>query len=544
MAGAFAADVTRQAQVAVDPAATLTVSDVEGGALKLEPLHPRSFALGAGALWLRLDLPAHDAARATYVQLSGSTVVNRASFFTRAPDGSWHEQRAGDHVAVAQWAHPAATPLFDVPAAGGRAWLRIENQPAPVSPFLQLMDEGELQQAQRWTFVGIGMYLGFGLLVLIVGLIHGRLYGERVFYSYCAYVLAMLMFQLAYTGLGGLLLWPQSAAVNDAAPGFFMLAMTAAGIWNIREAVALRRHSRSVDRFTLGFIGFGALFALAYNAVLSPAAYVLLNLYGLAAVILSMALCLWTWRRGERYSGWLFLGFLPVHLAYPFPALRAAGVIADSWATQYAVLIGSAIEIPLLLYILHARAKDFSENRARLRALDSTDPLTGLTTLPVLMLRLRDALRRAQRLDHRFALLVVELANHGDILARGGRTAADRALVVAASRLSRLVREIDTVCRIEDARFAILTEGPQGGDLRAALAQHIIARGLEPVPHLDVALRFRVVTAWLPDTAPGASPKVGGADEQGVLQRLGAALDELLQDPRRVLQHLEAGAAP
>ena len=65
-------------------------------------------------------------------------------------------------------------------------------------------------------------------------------------------------------------------------------------------------------------------------------------------------------------------------------------------------LIGSAIEIPLLLYILHRRAKDFSENRARLRALDSTDPLTGLTVTPVLRLRKIDCpddYGRLQKLD-------------------------------------------------------------------------------------------------------------------------------------------------
>ena len=45
----------------------------------------------------------------------------------------------------------------------------------------------------------------------------------------------------------------------------------------------------------------------------------------------------------------------------------------------------------LLLYLLHRRAQDFSENRARLRSIDSTDPLTGLTTVPLFLLRLRDA---------------------------------------------------------------------------------------------------------------------------------------------------------
>jgi GGDEF domain-containing protein len=128
----------------------------------------------------------------------------------------------------------------------------------------------------------------------------------------------------------------------------------------------------------------------------------------------------------------------------------------------------------------------------------------------------------------------------------GGRAAGDRALVVAASRLSRLVREIDTVCRIEDARFAVLIEGPQPEGARVALAQHIVARGLEPVRNIEAAkaLRFRVVTASLPSAeAVAKSAKVGGADEQDVLQRLGDVLDHLAQDPKRVLHHLDVARA-
>jgi diguanylate cyclase (GGDEF)-like protein len=539
---ASASDISREAQFAVDPTGKLAIAEVDRGALKTEPLGaPRPFALGEGALWLRYDLPAADAGQPRYLQLAGAPSLNHASFFSRSADGMWTEQRAGDRLPVAQWDHPANTPLFAVSPTGGTVWLRLANQPAPVSPFVHLLRDDELQASQRWTILLVGAYLGFGALVLLVGLMHGSLYRERAFYSYCGYVVAMMLFQLSYTGFAGLFLWPHSAAINDATPAIFMLLMTAAGIWNIREAVALQRHSRAIDRLTLGFSLFGVLFAVVYTAATARWSYAVLNVYGLAAVALSIALCLWTWRRGERYSGWLFLGFLPVHLAYPFPALRAAGVLPDSWATQYAVLIGSAIEIPLLLYILHWRAKDFSENSARLRALDSTDPLTGLTVLPVLLLRLRDALRRARRLGHRCAVLVVDLANHDEIVQSGGREAGDRALVVAASRLSRLVREIDTVCRIEDTRFAILVEGPQGEASRTVLAQHIVARGLEPLGQgdADMVLRFRVVTAWLPDASMAAASRVGDADEQGVLRRLGATLDQLAQDPRRVLLHVD-----
>lgn len=546
---ARAGEITASAQWGIDASRALAVAQVDGGALALKTYaRPEALQLDGGTLWMRFELPARDGTQHRYLLLAGGAFIDRASLFMRDASGQWQEQRAGDMVPVAQWSQPHITPLFTADGAG-TAWLRIENRPAPVSPVVQLVDEGGLQLTRQWTFLLVGSYLGFGLLVLLVGLMHGYLYRERAFYSYCTYVLLMLLFQLAYTGVGGLFLWPDSAGVNDAAPGLFMLLMTAAGIWNIRESVALQRHSAAVDRATLGFCAFGVVFAVVYTAFTARWSYAVLMAYGLAAVALSMGLCLWTWRRGERWSLWLFLGFLPVHLAYPFPALRAAGVIADSWATQYAVLIGSAIEIPLLLYILHWRAHEFSENSARLRALDSTDPLTGLTVLPVLRLRLRDAQRRARRLGHNGALLMVELANHAEIVARDGREAGDRALVVAAGRLSRLVREVDTVCRVADSRFVVLIEGPQRDEARRELAPHIVARGLEPVAQLakDVVLRFKVITLPVPDTA-AESTVDAAADETRLMHRAHEALDLFLGEPRRAVYHLgrydEAPTAP
>lgn len=539
-------DLTLKSRYWIDATARATLDDVTRGAAKLQPMERhQSMALGTSALWMQLDLPALDPAHRWYLLMSGSSYINAASLYTQAPSGEWKEHVAGDHLPVALWSQPNHSPLFEVPPGAGRtAWLRIQNQPAPVSPYVEALTDKSLQLKRQWTYLLVGGYLGFGLLVFILALIHARLYGDLVFDVYCIYVACMLLFQLAYTGLGGLFLWPRWAWFNDAAPAIFMLWMVGSGIWFIRESTALARHSRRLDRFVVGFSLFGLVFPAIYFMGYGPISYAILNVYALSSVVLSITLCLWTWRRGETYSAWLFLGFLPIHLAYPFPALRAAGVLPDSWATQYAVLIGSAIEIPLLLYVLHRRAKDFSENRARLRALDSTDPLTGLTATPVLRLRLRDAVRRARRSGHRCSVLLVDLANHGDIVQREGREAGDRALVVAASRLSSVVREVDTVCRVADTRFAVLTEGPQPDEARRLLAQHIVARGLERVAQLppDLVLRFRVVTASAPNGAIELAED-GTIDEQKLMQRMNWALDRLLEEPRKVVHHLEPRAA-
>ncbi len=109
--------------------------------------------------------------------------------------------------------------------------------------------------------------------------------------------------------------------------------------------------------------------------------------------------------------------------------------------------------------------------------------------------------------------------------ARAARPATGR------SRLSALVREVDTVCRTAETRFAVLVEGPE--DLRL-LGQHIVAKGLERVPLLppDLTLRFRLVSAALPDEADG-SP-----DDGRLMERLNHALDRLADDPRKVVLHL------
>ena len=501
----------------------------------------RSFKLKAGALWMRLDLPPLDPSQRWYLAMDESAFTDRVDFYQADKDGTWHQQQAGDHIPVDDWSVRDRAPTFALNATTnpGTVWMRLENRPAPLSPRLYLRSEQELQAHRHQTYLAIGAYLGFGLLVMFLGWVHARLYADRAFAAYVVYVACMLGFQVSFTGIGGLFFWGQWAWWNNAAPPLFMLWLTASGIWFVREACALSRHHRALDRAVVGWSLFGLAFSGVYVLMASEALFAVLSLYGLLSVLLSIGLCLWAWRQGERYAGWLFIGFLPVHIGYPFPALRSTGLLPDSWAAQYAVLIGSAIEIPLLLYILHRRAKDFSENRARMRALDSTDPLTGLTTVPVLRLRMRDAMRRAQRWGHQCAVLVVELSNHAEIVALEGSAVGDRALVVAASKLSRVVRDVDTVCRIANRRFAILIEGPATSAQIKLLAQHCIAKGLESTSMVpsDLDLRFRLVSAMLPegphDAFAGEPP-----DERQILAQLEKSLEHMGLDSRRMVMHL------
>jgi two-component system, sensor histidine kinase LadS len=539
-----AQDVTLQSQVWHDIGGKTSIEQVaQAGPETFQPLSQyRSFILDRGdALWMRWTPSNLTSQDIWYLQLSSSAFFDRASLFQRDAAGQWSEQRAGDRIAVSQWNHPDQTPVFKLdPNSQGSIWLRLENAPASIAPRLYVLNEERLSSQRRWSYMLLGGYFGFALLVLFLGVIHVYLYRDRAFVAYSIYVSCMLVFQLAFTGMGGLFLWPNSPWWSNAAPGMFMLLLSATGNWFVREACTLQRHSPWVDKGFLIFTGLGVILAVLYTLSNTRNLFLLLNLYGLFTVILGISACMWVWRRGERYGMLIFLGFLPLYLGYPFAALRAAGSIADNWLSQYAVLIGSAIEIPLLLFVLHMRAKELGENKARMRAIDQTDPLTGLAIEPVLTLRVRDALLRGISEPKARTLLLVELANHAEIVQDQGHAVGDRALVVAASCLVSAARELDTVCRIDTARFAMLVESPLHAQQSVALAQSIVARGLAEFANSssDSPLRFRVVTSKLLATQFAPAQPGQAIELRSVLAPLIEAMNQLIAEPKKTIVHL------
>ncbi len=504
---------------------------------------PRAFELPTGALWLRYELPVLDPQHQWYLLMDGPSYTNRTFFYQQDISGQWQIQRAGDRLPMSQWSHPDLEARFRVnPQANSVVWLRLQNFPTSIAPTLKLVHEHALESRRNNALLWIGMYLGFCLLVIFLGWIHARLYGDRVFVAYMGYVACMMGFQTYYNGLGAFFITPELPAWNDLAPVIFVCWLTAFAMWFVREVAALHRHSPACDRFMLSWSVLGFCYPMAYCLFTSPLSFALFNLYALLSILLSLVIFIWAWRRGETFAGWSTLGFLPLYLSYPFPALRAAGILSDMWLTQHAMLMGSAVEIPMLLYILHRRAKDFNENHARMRAVESIDPLTGLTVTPVLLLRVADAIRRAQRHKHHCGLVLVDLANHEEIVAQEGRQIGDRALVTAAAQLTALVHDVDTVCRVDDTRFAILLEGPCLPDKLQALGQHIIAKGLvyaQPLPR-HITLRYRLATLALPELSPGAKV-IEEIDAPKQLARLGRLLDQL--DLKRVIIHAPAQTA-
>lgn len=489
------------------------------------------------ALWITFDALSRDNAFRWLLE-TGLPGVDRVSLYYRARNGQWIRQDAGDQLAQRNWPLPDRMPIFTLDNETNqpvRYFLRVEHARVPFSAPLTIYRHPALLAQREIEHMFLGTYFGLAMLVLLMATANAIGYRDSSFASYAAYVAVLTLAQLSYMGLAAQYLWNGSPWWANAAT-FFLPALSACvGLFFVRHVTAPGQYSRALDRIALGW---GALsLVVAVTDMLAPtrSGFVLMTLTIAGSVALVYVITYWVWRRGDRQARWIALGFVPVMVTAPFPILRNLGWLPVSFWTAYALAIGAAIETPLLLYAIARRSARWREAQVRARALQQTDPLTGLTNHRTFLIRLHDALVRSQRFGMRCAVLVVDLSNHEWFRKEHGRETAERALVLAASRMRGVTRDVDTAARVGDTQLALLMEGPMTDAAAINAATHVVARGLRPSDILPVGstLKFHVAVALLPDPAHDH-----GQDAQAYLEWLSAAATAMAQEPRKSIRHL------
>lgn len=529
-----------RSQEYVDTDGRLSIDEVEarGEDLPWQPHLPdaRTQLDHGAALWLRFDVLQHAGAHGELeLARSGTDLV---TLYHRDAGGLWRVQQAGDRLAVRDWAHPDRYPVFALDARADtpvRYWVRVEHARVPFSGLFQLHSHhGLLEQRIQQQFA-LGAYFGMALLLTAVALVNMVVFRDAAFAAYAAYISLLVLGMAASLGVGGQFLWPGWASWNQVAEFVLLPLMGVAGLLFVRQVAQPRRIGRVLDRACLVLVPLW-LAAVAWDQVLpSTASLRTVTALSAAAMVVVMAMLWQAWRSGEGWLRWFTLGTLPVLLAALLPLMRNFNLISSGFLSQYGMVIAAAIEAPLLIYALLQRSQLQHEAQARARALERTEPLTGLMPSDHFLLHLHHSLVRAQRYGHQSAVLLVHLDNHAEIARRHGREIADRALVIAASQLREVARDVDTAARVDDDSFALLMEGPVRAQHALNTATSVVANGLRPSARLPPAttLRLRVVLALLPDAAGEH-----GHDASAHLEWLHEGMRKLSEDPRKAILRL------
>lgn len=144
---------------------------------------------------------------------------------------------------------------------------------------------------------------------------------------------------------------------------------------------------------------------------------------------------------------------------------------------------------------VQATIRDITERVLREVQIEHEAMHDWLTDLPNRVLfedRLEQAIARVQRTGTTLALLYVDLNDFKAVNDRHGHDAGDTVLVETARRLSRAVRDPDTVARIGGDEFCVILPDVSGGEGVEAVARRVAGSFREPVSTEDADLSLTV----------------------------------------------------
>lgn len=467
----------------IDPTGQLDIDAVarHGDALDWRPVATEvRYTLDGKVLWFRFSTHQTITTERWFIELMDSG-IDRAVLYQRGDDGRWLAQEAGDARPVPQWPAPGRVPTFalatktELPV---NYWLRVEHARVPFSAPIRIIDGTPMAISRDQEQFLLGGYFGLLAMVLMLSVALSIVWRERLMIAYALYVTVVGITQLAQLGIGAQYVWPYWDSWNRISTFVGPSLSAVVGLLFIRLLTEPARSSIWLDRAVLAAAFVTAALVIADIVVPVGTTYQLIG--DVLVVVLALAvLCMvLAWRRSNDWHLRLaILGFVPLLVLALFPLARTLALISSGPLTRYGLAIGAALEMPILLYAIATGTASRRESRVRAAASATTDPLTGLANLRVLTLRLDSTLTRAEKQGSGFALLVVHVANWQDIAATHGLQAAERALVLTASRLRRIVGDVDLAARLSEADFAVLLEAPCTRNDAIARARRIVDEG-------------------------------------------------------------------
>lgn len=536
-------------EIAIDNASQYWVDDASNTTIEqLDALHkgtqlfvPRRTALSHAThgkvLWLKFKAQITDPQSQWFVELSSST-TDDVTLYWRS-NNVWNRLHAGDVVPRSQWPVQGRFSTFRLSQSNAQPveyYVRIMHQRTPFSAPLHIYRDTSLVGQQQKENLFLGIYFGLLLMLTVTCFAMASALRDNNFMHYLVYLFAIGLSQAAYTGLAAQYLWPGWPRWSNTATFFLPGLATIAGLWFVRNTLKPRVYMPTLDK-TIVLLMLAQTVNMGLELVApSRWGFHMLTVLSLATIVVVYCVAWFSWTRGSASVRWVARGFLPVVIGVVPQLLRNLGWIDSNFFTQYGVMLGSAIEIPILFYALALRAGARTAGVARAAGLPTQDVLTGLSNTRDLLRQIQGALTRATRYHHQYALVLIELDNYAWFVKEHGRTIGDTALVLLSTRLQLVARDVDTAGRLDDNQFVLLIEGPCKPSYAAKIAAQISASAHRPSDLLPVgaSLKLRITCALMPD--PEALEL--GDDAKAQLGWLLAHSEATDDEPRKVLRTL------
>ena len=473
------------------------------------------------ALWIRFSVPAAPDNERWYVTLPGPG-IDSVTLYSRNADRSWTSRKAGDDLPVARWPIPHLYPVFALAISAEEPTyyaLRVQASSGFSAPIWFQNESGLSTRLQTLSLVH-GLYFGLLVMISVFALTTALMMRDAAHALFGLWAAIATLAVASASGIGGMHLWPQSFQWNDAAA--YVLTVLSLAPLMVFVALSVSLKARR-PRFFAVFLGVAvAMVALAGVVAVGPG----MNLFArldrmpitLAAAIACAFLCMaamaWALSIGDRFAGWLLLGFAPLLALLVLPLVYVAAWLPATPIAQYVWQAAFGVSLAVVFLMLLLRIQEKRNYKGRISSIDRIDPATGLVNDVVFTHRLSGQIDRSVKLGYLSMVVVIDISNRHKLREDFGRRCMLELTLRMAQRLSTFVRDVDTVARLGEARFGLLIEGPVPPDKAAGMATKVMARFIDPFSGLPHALNVKpkIAFALVPLDATSAQQAMAQLD--------------------------------
>jgi two-component system, sensor histidine kinase LadS len=531
-------DISAASLMWVDAKGTSSVSQVVEARAKLPFLPSKAetvYTLGPNAaLWQHYRFTIEGSTSEHWVLEFPQPLLDRITVYQSSVAGKWTQLTAGDTVPVSDWPTRGRYGQFnlDVHESGVHdVYVQIRNV-ANISVPVRVTTHGNQTQRLQLEYLVVGLVFGTLLLLIVTCIAQSWAYRDHTYGWYAAYAMILMLTMSAWTGVGGHLVWHRFGTWNDLAPGCLGVLTGSSALLFINHICGANPRKKWFEPVLLAFGLAGVPIAIAYTLLDRGTAVSLISVYLITVASLGIIKAITTWRRKDVIGLWVLAAFTPTALATVLLVVNVMGFVPSSWLTRYGLMIGLIVEIPLLLVALNIRSRERHSVEARAQVMPTHDALTGLLTGHLFQDRLRQTLARNKRHQEPAAVVYIKLVNYNFIKKTWGVAVAEQSLLRSVIKLRRILRDVDTVGRVDEAVFGLVLEGVTERSEVTGLAARLIAAGLMPLKGLkpEVLLQFHVVSVLLTER-PGSAEDISNA--------LANILQNMSPRTRRAIRFLE-----
>ncbi len=363
--------VDQPVEVLADTSSSLTITQVRQASFSLSDELVANLGVVEHAYWIRYLIEAQDTPRLLEIQ---SPNIDSLDFYLFSDSVLLASYFTGEGRAFSS--RPITTPNFAFPIpAGGEtldAYIRIRSGKQILLPLaLKSTEQHFRQQNQKDIF--FGLYAGIIIAMLLYNIFIWFSVKEQNYLYYVFFILFVGLTQLTLNGYGNQYFWPNWSWVALRSVHFAGILSGITTVLFAQNYLRIRQYSPKINLvlyFYIAVYAVAAITAIIGQFVLS---YNLINFCAVASLLLVIA-AYRSYRKGYRQALFFLIAWSIFLISVTVYVLRDFGVLPYNLITQYALPVGSALEVLLLSFALAdninqlKREKEL-EQEAKLQAL-------------------------------------------------------------------------------------------------------------------------------------------------------------------------------